>query len=723
MPVPLVATLDIDDFDQPVTTYQAFINAILAHVADEQGRINTTGDYSQPGRTRVFRLRRDHRDDVPDSIFRVRIRHGTQDLVDFFIQDSTLYGWGFSLPDQLDLYHLSNPPAGLAALASRNYRLHDTQIPEHYDRGGLPHGALGWGTLFTALDQLRENVQAQAAQRAALGLLVEMVCEATRFRGIATILGTLWGTGSGVTTDDQRRQITDLEANWDSISTLFLQYGPMTGELPNTPLSHSYPTIIAVALALTVLHARPADAPSTSRSGSGAVRPVVASDTDPVPAPTRQYPVLDAGGNQPGTTGKAWFFRPGTCMTYDLTRDSVVSGDPRPFSEIWPGLKDTDFGLRVDAVVPSSGSSAAVWLFSGHQYARYDTKDHTCSVHEIADKWPALADTSFIHYIDAAVHDPREPGRYLFLFRDSDVLTYDLRTDTIEGPFPIAETLPSLARTSFAYGVSAAVAVPGSNQEVWLFRGDDCVRYNLANNSLTAGPQRIHEGFTDMRGKAFADGVSAVLPCSWDPTPDLWLFHDDLYLRYSLQSNRITVKAAPVASTWTQLGYGCGFADRIDAALLKPRKFGERFSAWFFQGDRYLSYNVADDKVANGPSLIADGWTGLQGTGFEHGINAILSDPGDSNAVWIFAGDQYVRYYLNEDRLVGGPTPIGRSWKGLRDTVFSRHIDAACPAPTSSGEAWLFSGDVYVRYHLGRDRITSGPARINDSWHLDYPHV
>ncbi|MFE0423784.1 hypothetical protein [Streptomyces sp. NPDC058953] len=258
-------------------------------------------------------------------------------------------------------------------------------------------------------------------------------------------------------------------------------------------------------------------------------------------------------------------------------------------------------------------------------------------------------------------------------------------------------------------------------RRLWLFRGDYYVRYNLRTSSVAMGPQHIHEGWAPLRRKAFVDGVSAVLPCP-GPIPkktEIWMFHDDLYLRFDLENDTLAQEARPVAPNWPGLDTH-GFADHVDATIPKPKAAGESPHAWFFHDDQYLRYDLDNNKVVVPPAPIASGWTGLKGTGFEYGIDAALPDPEDSDTVWIFAGDQYIRYHLEEDKRIIGPTPIAQTWTALRDTPFSRRVDAACIRPGTK-EAWLFSGDSYIRYDPRKDEILIGPKRIIDGWNLGFP--
>ncbi|MFE7119641.1 hemopexin repeat-containing protein [Streptomyces sp. NPDC057654] len=713
-----LATLDIDAAD--TQAYGRFVQTIRNHVAMLQGDpVNVAGANEQPRPVNMYQMRQAHREDAAAGVFFVRLRAEGQDLVDFYIQDTSLYGWGFTLPGQADFYHLSNAPAGVLAMArEERFTPIDTGIMESYgDPNGLPRNTLGWANLTTALQMLRERPDLRDHQRPAFGYLVEMICEATRFRAIGRALAGLWQR-SGTISAAQREEFTRLETNWHTLSSMFDRYGNAPGQpVDRSPLTDLYPNAFVIAWALTILHRRPVAQQGTSRPGADATRWEAAAE-EPVPR-QRLYPVLDAGGNLPNGYG-AYFLRPGTCMTYDINEDSVEFG-PRSFPVFFPNLTGTDFALRVDTLVAVPGSSTDVWMFSGRQYVRYavGSMNVVSGPQEIAAGWPALRTTSFVDYIDAAVHDPGDPAHGLFLFRDSEVVYYHLDKNTITGPNPIALHMPGLANTDFAHGVSAAVKVPRSTDQMWLFRGDDYLRYNIQTHTVEVGPRRVHQGWAALGRTAFVDGVSAVLPCTGRATPtEAWLFHDDLYLRINLANNTVAKEAATVAEGWPGLDTH-GFADRVDAALPCPKGAGAPDRAWFFHDDQYLRYNLNTSTVEVGPRSIADGWTGLKGTGFEYGVDAALTDPSDSNTVWMFRGDQYVHYHLKEDRVILGPVAIAKRWTGLSDP-FTRHIDAACVAP-GSHDAWLFSGDSYVRYNPQEDKIHVGPRRIIDGWNLGFP--
>lgn len=140
--------------------------------------------------------------------------------------------------------------------------------------------------------------------------------------------------------------------------------------------------------------------------------------------------------------------------------------------------------------------------------------------------------------------------------------------------------------------------------------------------------------------------------------------------------------------------------------------------AWMLRGNRYVRYDLATETVTLGPRGLADGWPGLRGTPFADRVDAVLAVPepyANPNQAWLFRGDTYLRYDLGRETIAAGPRRISEDWTGLRNTAFTIAVDAALPVP-GSAEAWLINGPDYVRYDLARELITVGPRPIADGW-------
>jgi hypothetical protein len=138
------------------------------------------------------------------------------------------------------------------------------------------------------------------------------------------------------------------------------------------------------------------------------------------------------------------------------------------------------------------------------------------------------------------------------------------------------------------------------------------------------------------------------------------------YVRYNIATDMVDVGPAPIRQFWTRLP--AEFHSNIDAAV----NWGDGH-AYFFKGERYLRYNIANDMVDVGPAPIRQFWTRLP-THFHSNIDAAVNW-GDGKA-YFFKGAGYVRYDVRSDMVDVGPAPIAQFWKGL-PAEFHRDIGAA----------------------------------------------
>ena len=156
---------------------------------------------------------------------------------------------------------------------------------------------------------------------------------------------------------------------------------------------------------------------------------------------------------------------------------------------------------------------------------------------------------------------------------------------------------------------------------------------------------------------------------------------------------------------------------RIDAAIDGQSQYAGK--AYFFEGDQYVRYDWAADKVDPGyPKSIAE-WN-LPG-GFTGGFDTVLNGGGPySGKAYFFKGDQYVRYdWAAEKDDPGYPLRIGinGNWNGL-PSVFLGGFDAAVNGQGQyMGKAYFFKGDQYVRYDWAADKADPGyPKPIAGNW-------
>ncbi|WP_063749050.1 hemopexin repeat-containing protein [Streptomyces sp. NRRL B-24484] len=206
----------------------------------------------------------------------------------------------------------------------------------------------------------------------------------------------------------------------------------------------------------------------------------------------------------------------------------------------------------------------------------------------------------------------------------------------------------------------------------------------------TLQAKTLSNGWPALKGTAFASGIDAVCGVP-DNATDLYLFKGDQYLRYKVAEEKIASGPKSLADGWAGLK-GTAFANGIDAASLVPDNTTD---VYLFKGDQYLRYRTGDEKIASGPKSLTDGWAGLKGTAFANGISAACSVPGEPTSLYLFKDDQYVLYRTRDEKITSGPKSLASLW-GI-DGVFAKGVDDACRVPGGTGDLYFFKGDQYVR--------------------------
>lgn len=128
--------------------------------------------------------------------------------------------------------------------------------------------------------------------------------------------------------------------------------------------------------------------------------------------------------------GKAYFFRGGQYVRYDVASDRVDPGYPQPInSQTWPGLVWTD---GIDAAV--NWGSGKAYFFRGNQYIRYDIKadraDFGYPKPIDAQTWPGMIWTDGIDDVVAWNN-----GKAYF-FRGNQFIQYDIEEDRADPGYP-----------------------------------------------------------------------------------------------------------------------------------------------------------------------------------------------------------------------------------------------------------------------------------------------
>ncbi|BBZ34765.1 hemopexin repeat-containing protein [Mycolicibacterium confluentis] len=190
------------------------------------------------------------------------------------------------------------------------------------------------------------------------------------------------------------------------------------------------------------------------------------------------------------------------------------------------------------------------------------------------------------------------------------------------------------------------------NGKVYLFKGSQYVRYNVAADKVDAGYPLPIAGNWPGFPADFASGIdSGVL---WT-NGKAYYFRGNQYIRYDVVNDRVDAGyPRPIFNNWPGL-----WAGGIDAGVVWPNG-----KAYLFKGSQYVRYDIAADRVDPGyPKPIAGNWPGMPAA-FAQGIDEIVVWP--NGKAYAFKGSQYVRYDIAADRVDPGyPLPIDPHWPGL----------------------------------------------------------
>ncbi|MWA16126.1 hypothetical protein [Streptomyces sp. BA2] len=173
----------------------------------------------------------------------------------------------------------------------------------------------------------------------------------------------------------------------------------------------------------------------------------------------------------------------------------------------------------------------------------------------ISGGWPGLRGTSFTSNLGAACPVPGS-STDIYLFRDSQYVRYTVRNETIDfGPADIAANWPGLRGTSFTSGIGAACKVPGSNSDIYLFRGSQYIRYNVSKEKREHGPASISANWPGLQGTSFTSDIEAAVNRPNSST-DVYLFKGSQHVRYDLNRERIVFGPASIPANWPALRGG-----------------------------------------------------------------------------------------------------------------------------------------------------------------------
>jgi hypothetical protein len=195
----------------------------------------------------------------------------------------------------------------------------------------------------------------------------------------------------------------------------------------------------------------------------------------------------------------------------------------------------------------------------------------------------------------------------------------------------------------------------GSNDSVYLFSGDEYIRYTDVGDGRDAGyPRRIKGAWIGIP-TSFQSNIDAAL---WrESNGKIYLFKGSQYVR--LEGSNATMDAGypqPIAGNWN--GLPASFTSGIDAAFWRE----SNNKIYFFKGNQYARLDTATATMDAGyPKPIAGNWPGLPAS-FTGGIDAALMRR-DNHKIYFFRGTQYARLDGETSTMDAGyPNWIDKNW-------------------------------------------------------------
>ena len=209
----------------------------------------------------------------------------------------------------------------------------------------------------------------------------------------------------------------------------------------------------------------------------------------------------------------------------------------------------------VDAACRISGTDNEAYIFSGTKYMRItyqlggdDSSQFTQS--PIIDSWEVLKSNGF-GTIDAMVRVPGSDWHFYF-FSGAKYLRLNLNpntlVETVVDEAASIYTWKTLERHGFDR-VDAAMVVPGSEENLYLFRGKEWIDMSRRDQLISRGT--IHESWPSLVAAGF-ETVDAIIE-NTDHT--YYVFSGHQYARIGMEKDKDTLmgEVRDIKGTWNSL--------------------------------------------------------------------------------------------------------------------------------------------------------------------------
>ncbi len=179
-----------------------------------------------------------------------------------------------------------------------------------------------------------------------------------------------------------------------------------------------------------------------------------------------------------------YFFKGSQYYNYNIAKDAVETGYPKPIQGNWAGVTFD----QIDAAV--NWGNGYAYFFRGSQYIKYNIAQDKAEAgypKPIQGNWTGL----FTSDIDAAVN---WGNGFAYFFKGSQYVKYDIAQDKVVAGYP----RPIQGNWNGLTFNRIDAALSWSNGKVYLFSGDSYVRFDKATDKVPveAGyPRQISDGW------------------------------------------------------------------------------------------------------------------------------------------------------------------------------------------------------------------------------------
>jgi hypothetical protein len=203
--------------------------------------------------------------------------------------------------------------------------------------------------------------------------------------------------------------------------------------------------------------------------------------------------------------------------------------------------------------------------------------------------------------------------------------------------------------------IDSAVLWPGG--KVYFVRGNTYWQYDVVADRVDPGFPRPVAGLWPGLEMPFQSAVA------W-PNGKAYFFRQHQYSRFDIATNRTDPGSPfPTFPNWRGIQEGPNRSREVNAVLIWPNG-----KAYFFQDDRYYSFDIKADQVDVGyPKLIKDGWRGLAASGQPFVAAFVWPQLVEGRQkAYFFHHSIYYRYDVLGGAVDPGyPKSISGNWPGL----------------------------------------------------------